>query len=956
MKTKPKPKPLEPQMNTDKHRYLFGRILLAGTLVVLSCAAFVRSQGTASSNSGSLPEVIEAIEQARVTTRILYVTAHPDDEPGAVLSYLARGLHADVALLSLTRGEGGQNALGPEQAPQLGVLRTEELMNATRVYGTRLFFTRAPDFGYSKTADETMKIWGDQVLEDMVRVIRTFRPHVIINNWGGVRGGHGQHVASGLLTPQAYAMAADAKAFPKLSEEGLEPWKAEALLQLSRGTAPAEGFSIPVSEISPLWGKSWGEIGVEGYLNHRTQGVGGVRSSPFFRRAITLVAVEGAKPDAELLAAHLTALRTRFPEFAGVFGSRLEATARAIEEAKAAALQLRWADATQALAQAGLETNRMLAELNVRPFQEVRKAYKDLSDTRDRIDEALAAVCGIKVEAQADRSEQVTGESFTLRVSVRYRTDLPIHVGEPEVVLPGSVGGVKGEKEASGAYKFVVPVELTEKDVTGGSDEKPLIYPFFEDLLYGGAVYTEVGKYVFKTEVTASSTRVTSTRADVYSLRLVPAVTLTLEPKDLVVASSVARGVNGSGGNVAGTESKIENRKPKIGKERTAGAQPVRQAQGRQAAPLQSGDNGEREIVVRVRHYATAAEKITVGIEAPAGWPVSANGGTGEQSDEKTKLENRNSKIGEGAQPVRQAQGRQAATQEGGSKLPHSKVVEFAGAGDQLVRFTVKPPVKIAGGQYELKAWAKRADGEEFRTSLEPLPTLPARMWSEPAVARVHVMDVAVPKDLRVGYVTAENDQIPQALREIGVHVELLDEAALAFGDLSKYDAIAIGIRAYELRSDLARANQRLLDYAAAGGALVVQYQREGVWNAQKPAPYLATASGQRTTDENSPVRFVDAAHPLLNFPNAIRAEDFSGWVQERGLYYWSTFDAKYTPVLAMKDPGEQEMLGALVTARHGKGVYIYTGLSFFRQLPEGVPGAYRLFVNLLSQGRRKME
>jgi hypothetical protein len=246
---------------------------------------------------------------------------------------------------------------------------------------------------------------------------------------------------------------------------------------------------------------------------------------------------------------------------------------------------------------------------------------------------------------------------------------------------------------------------------------------------------------------------------------------------------------------------------------------------------------------------------------------------------------------------------------QGDGERPHSKEAEFAGAGDQLVRFTVKAPAKILPGKYELKAWAKRADEEEFETSLEPLLTLPTRMWSE---------------------------------------------AALAFGELSRYDAICIGIRAYELRSDLARANQRLLDYAAAGGTLVVQYQREGVWNAIKPAPYTATiGNGLRTTDENSPVRVLEPLHPLLNFPNSIRIEDYSGWVQERGLYYWGTFDAKYTPVLAMKDPGEQEALGALVYAKYGKGVYIYTGLSFFRQLPEGVPGAYRLFVNLLSQGRK---
>lgn len=219
----------------------------------------------------------------------------------------------------------------------------------------------------------------------------------------------------------------------------------------------------------------------------------------------------------------------------------------------------------------------------------------------------------------------------------------------------------------------------------------------------------------------------------------------------------------------------------------------------------------------------------------------------------------------------------------------------------------------------------------------------------------MHIVDVNAPQDLRVGYIAAENDPIPEALKQIGIHVEMLDEFALSWRRLADFDAVCVGIRAYELRSDLARANQRLLDYAAAGGTLVVQYQREGVWNQLKPAPYPATiGNGLRTTDENSPVRILEPLHPLLNFPNAIRIEDYSGWVQERGLYYWGTFDAKYTPVLAMKDPGEQEALGALVYAKHGKGVYIYTGLSFFRQLPEGVPGAYRLFVNLLSQGMKK--
>jgi hypothetical protein len=218
------------------------------------------------------------------------------------------------------------------------------------------------------------------------------------------------------------------------------------------------------------------------------------------------------------------------------------------------------------------------------------------------------------------------------------------------------------------------------------------------------------------------------------------------------------------------------------------------------------------------------------------------------------------------------------------------------------------------------------------------------------------VFDVNVPRGLRVGYVAAENDPIPAALRQLGIEVTMLDEVTLAFGDLQRFDAIAIGIRAYELRSDLIRANRRLLDYCAAGGTLVVQYQRDGIWNRMNPAPFPAGMPDDtlRVSVEDAPVRLMEPAHALLNLPNRITVRDFDGWVQERGLYFWGQFDARYTPLLAMNDPGEKETAGSLVVAQHGRGTYIYTGLSFFRQLPEGVPGAYRLLVNLLSQSKKQ--
>ena len=265
---------------------------------------------------------------------------------------------------------------------------------------------------------------------------------------------------------------------------------------------------------------------------------------------------------------------------------------------------------------------------------------------------------------------------------------------------------------------------------------------------------------------------------------------------------------------------------------------------------------------------------------------------------------------------------------------------------------------------------SKGTKAEKFATSLEPLPTLPTLLWSEPAQCLVHAFAVFVPQHLRVGYVTAESEPIPDALRRLGITVEMLDATELAFGDLSRYQAIVVGVRAYELRPELAGANQRLLDYVTKGGRLVVQYNRDFIWDKLQPVPYPALISPPlppakegvpqtprplpRITDENSPVKFLKPADALLNMPNKITAEDFQGWVQERGLYFWTQFDAKYTPLLAMNDPGEPALNGALVYTHYGKGMYIYTGLAFFRQLPEGVPGAYRLFVNLLSASRAK--
>jgi hypothetical protein len=316
------------------------------------------------------------------------------------------------------------------------------------------------------------------------------------------------------------------------------------------------------------------------------------------------------------------------------------------------------------------------------------------------------------------------------------------------------------------------------------------------------------------------------------------------------------------------------------------------------------------ELLARVRYHATKPASVYVGLDAPDGWKV---------------------------QPI--------------------APLDFSSPGDRLIRFIASPPPRIALGAYALRPYAKIGE-ETFRTSLEPIPTLPTRDSSRPADATVHVLDLNVPMGLRVGYIDADNDLVPETLRRIGIQVDLLDEVTLAFGDLSHYDAIVVGLRAYELRPDVALSNGRLLDYVQKGGTLLVQYERDFAWNKLKPAPFKSEIAngGTRVTDAASPVHFLAPNDPLLNSPNKISLADFDGWVQERGIYFWEDkpdkLDPKYVTLLGFTDQGEPEAKGSLVYARYGKGLYIYTGLVFFRELPAGVPGAYRLFVNLLSQTR----
>jgi LmbE family N-acetylglucosaminyl deacetylase len=836
-------------------------IVFVMVMATFGCG-LLQAQGPAAPATGrGLPETIDAIDSARVTTRILYITAHPDDESGAVLTYLARGLHADVALLSLTRGEGGQNVLGPEQAPQLGLIRTQELLAATRGYGVKLYFTSARDFGYSKTPEETEKIWGDQVLDDMVYLIRNFRPNIIINGWGGVHSGHGHHQASGIWTPKAVELAADESYKTKNTCEDCGPWSTSQVLDVERGSDRPKGYALPLDEISALYGRSWRQLGLDSFANHRSQGITGFLGSSFLLRPIALVREDGKPFDPKSLAVNIS------ERFKGC--TPIELADRDLEASREAVLQLAWKRAGEKISHAAALLGDAPKKCGPTPFSQKEEAWEQLLDrtaASSRIDRAAALIAGLDVTALADRNNVTEGEEFRVITHARCRTEADCKVGESKFVSIEGLNQSKREGDLEKGQTFTIQVEGNSKSPSGllGSFASP-------DSQYQNsaapAPLAEVWirfrlaghEYLHREPVKFFDAN--STHADLVPLQIVPSYSLAVEPAQVV--------------------------------------------------EILPGRQHDFDMLLRIHSYSSKPATVSVGLDAPSGW-----------------------------------------------KSSDAAEVKFDGIGDRYAKLHVTPPAQLAEGNAILTAYARRGQ-EKFTTSIEPLPSMPTLLWEEPARCVVHSFEIEVPKNLHIGYITAESEPVPDALKMLGIQVDMLDPATLAFGDLSKFDAIVIGIRAYELRSDLPGANQRLFDYVSNGGTMVVQYERDFAWAGKNYAPYRAQIGSNRPgeplpriTDETAAVTFLKPDDPFLNRPNKITAKDFDGWMQERGLYYWTDFDAKYTPLLAMHDPGEKDLNGGLVYTKYGKGTYIYTGLAFFRQLPEGVAGAYRLFVDLLSASR----
>lgn len=814
-------------LNPDKMKF---KIIIA-FLLIINLA--VSAQTSSELNSA---QILQGIKKLNVTGSVLYIAAHPDDENTRLLAYLANEKGYKTGYLALSRGDGGQNLIGKEQGEDLGLMRTQELLAARRNDGALQFFTRANDFGYSKTPAETFKIWNrDSILSDVVYIIRKFRPDVIITRFPpDARAGHGHHAASSILAQEAFDAAADPKRFPEQLKE-VQIWQAKRILWNTynfggNNTTAPDQFKIDVGLFNPLLGKSYGEIAADSRSNHKSQGFGSARQRG---SAIEYFSSwKGDLPKTDLM----DGVITNWNRFEGTTGIQrlvnhlhFEFQPEHPEKSIPVLLSL----------YQEFESRKKQDPIFKTKAEEVKnlilacsgtwfEAYSEQPDVavnmpyKIRID-AITQIPGIQISSPFIQKEQVLHPNQLMSFEA---TETTHHISQPYWLAQAhGVGMYQIDKQSNLYFPEGKPAQTIDFTLSIDHQEinytRPIVYKYTDQV-----------------------------RGEVYQpLAVTPPVTAHLDAKSFIF----------------------------------------------------NGDES-KSIQVKLKAFKNDASG-TFSLTLPKGWTA-----TPEKVDFHLK------KYGE----------------------------------ELAVPFLITANNDAENG---LLKGSINIDGNTFSKGIkviayEHIPTITYFPETEANLVKLNLKTTAK----NIGYMMGAGDLVPDMLKEIGLNVTLLSENEIMNGDLSKYDAIIAGVRLYNVEDRIPFEQSKLMEYVKNGGVYLVQYNVNRPLMMDQIGPYPFTISRDRVTEEDATVNFLKPNSKALNYPNKITSVDFENWIQERGLYFATDVDSHYEMPLSMKDTGENPSTGALLIADYGKGKYVYTGLDFFRELPAGVPGAYRLLMNLISK------
>ena len=884
---------------------------------------------------------------------ILMVTAHPDDEDGGMLAYETRGLGARGILLTLNRGEGGQNEMSSDMYDREGLVRTQELLQADRYYGVDQYWTRAIDYGFSKTREEALEKWNhERVLGDVVRVIRMTRPLVITSVFvGAATDGHGNHQVAGEVAQEAYLAAGDPNRFPEqIKEEGLKPWtplkvyaRVPFFAVTPKGmydyaidkyvpvrffdyvnekwsdTRPTANIEIQEGDYSPSAGLSYLQIGREGLSFQKSQN-GGIAlpppapfASPYHRYGSRIPAEDRERSFFDGVDVSIGGIATLVPGQPAFLKSGLKDIATEVEKAVSGFRPDHPEQIAPALA-AGLErTEALLADLRSSSLAEPGRsnAIYELEQKEIQFGKALTAALGLSLQATvlSDKPAQspfgpMPAETFTVAVpgqSFNVQAQLVNEGGEAVEVKSASVEASDGKPWKISAK----PAAEIKSDGTGRMGNQP---PVIVSAAPATIAARHEAKFQFGVTVPedAALTRPYFSRDNeeqpYYNIDDPRYRNQSLAPYPLAATLQVSyRGATFPLAEVVQTFQRTSGLGLLPNPLLVGPAISVTLAPSAGAVPL---GTKSFSFAVTVHSNVKGPAKGTVQLNLPAGWksaPASASFGMNRDGE------------------------------------------------DETLAFTVSPGA-IQAGDFKITAVAEY-EGKRYQegyrmvgyAGLRPYP------FYRPAVYRAVGVDVKTAPGLRIGYLPGTGDEVPQALEDLGQNVRILAESDITQGDLSSFDAILLGPRAYAVRPELKSANNRLLEYVKNGGVMIVQYNLQGFDRDYGPYPFSLGANPQKVVDEFSKVTLLKPESPVFTWPNRITEADFSGWVEERGHGFMSTWDKPYEPLVETHDPDQDPQLGGLLLARYGKGVYIYDAFALYRQLPVGVPGAYRLLANLVS-------